>query len=95
MEHYQRLIRDSRLVYIPQEAGNITAVPATEPMCFLAHAQCRSDWSSLKIVYACVTRVLLLLSWAGSEAEMIKSVLGVVVIRAGFPSSPFAALAQI
>lgn len=38
---------------------------------------------------------MLLLSWAGFEAEMIKSVLGVVVIRARFPSSPFAALAQI
>lgn len=38
---------------------------------------------------------MLLLSWAGFEAEMIKSVLGVVVIRAGFPSSLFAASAQI
>lgn len=38
---------------------------------------------------------MLLLSWAGFEAEMIKSVLGGVVIRARFPSSPLAALAQI
>lgn len=57
LEHHQRSISDSRLVYIPQEAGNITAVPGTEQMCVLARAQCRSDWSGLKIVYACVAEL--------------------------------------
>lgn len=50
LKHYVRLRSNSSAVYTNLRAGNIRAVPGTEQMCVLAHAECFCEGRGLKLL---------------------------------------------